>query len=228
MPAREFLKVYGFPRSGNHFLMALLAANFYQKEHLATPGGQVGHWADRATVPNSEHGQLAGHHFPPRDYDPRTALYIYRDGRAAAASLWRSPHFVNPAWKAQGMTFSEFIRTPLDWSWSPGMRWKNQHTVIGHWWYHLELWRQAPALYKVQYEWLCADPGAVLDMIASRTDDLTIVPQAAVPGNLVGWFPSGGTLDGWRELWSAEDTAYFFEIVPREFYGVYEREGVAT
>jgi hypothetical protein len=221
------LQVYGFPRSGNHYLIELLALNFYRGIDLQGTDGEVGHWADRQRVKGSRYGKLAGHHGPPEDesgratFDPTTAVYIYRDGRAVAASLYKSPHFKNPQW--QGQSFSEFIRKPLDWAWSPGARANRGLNVIEHWREHLDLWRSCWWVYKVQYELAVEDPAGTLDSIAARFD---LGPRTSynLPelGELVGWFPSGGVLTGWRSLWSADDLDYFWSIVKPDFYGVFD------
>lgn len=217
------VKIYGFPRSGAHFTMALLARNFYPDANLATPGGQVGHWAHRATVPESEHGKLAGHHGPPQwGYDTTHSIYIYRDGRAVAASLWRSPHFKNPDWA--DMTLGEFVRRPLDWQYSPGYRAWASANVIEHWRDHLAEWAKSKVL-RVRYEDLVQHPEHFLEMFQYRFG-LQRPDQWTVQRELVGWFPSGGALDGWRVLWSEEDTDWFYAIIPRGFYGCAELSAV--
>jgi len=214
----SFVKTYGFPRSGSHLLMTLIGANFYPSTDLTSPGGQVGHWADRVTVPPVEYGQLAGHHGPPSwGYDKNASVYIYRDGRAVAASLYRSPHFKHPA---NAATFSEFIRQPLDWQWTVGNKWPNTSNVIDHWREHLSVWKRTDVL-AVRYEDLARYPATQISRMLyvyklDRPDEWTL------PDKLVGWFPSGGKRDGWRELWNDDDEAWFYERVPREFYGVME------
>lgn len=37
----------------------------------------------------------------------------------------------------------------------------------------------------------------------------------------VGWSPTGGFIDGWRKHWTNADEDYFFSIVARDFWGVY-------
>jgi len=215
----KLLNVYGFTRSGSHYLMSLLALNFYPDADLATGAGGVGHWADRAQVAGSEHGLLSGGHGPPQwGYDASDSVYVFRDGRAVAASLYRSQHFINPMWK--GRPFSEFIRSPLDWAWTTGNRAYTGQTIIEQWHAHLTLWRDTAA-YKVRYEDAVKDPEYVLDMIGARFGmPMSNGYEFKIPAKLMGFFPSGGTLDGWRELWNNDDLDYFASIVPRGFYGV--------
>jgi len=210
------VKVYGFPRSGNHLVMTLLAQNFYGR-NLDTPGGMVGHWADRVPVPPVKYGQLSGHHGPPDWGVEHPAIYVYRDGRAVAASLWRSPHFKHPRWKRGA--FTDFLHASLDWAYTPGQRaWPGQN-VIEHWVSHLQSWVGQDALW-VQYEALCANPQHFLEMFQYRFD-LPRPDKWTIPHNLVGHFPSGGAHnDSWRDLWSEEDERWFFDIVPTGFCGI--------
>lgn len=211
------LKVYGHPRSGNYYMMALLALNYYADEDLSTEGGDIGHWADRVWVQESEYGKLAGHHGPPRrGFDPENAIYIYRDGRAVVASLYRSRHFKNPEWEE--MDFGEFIRVPLDWQFSPGHQSYPECNVIEHWHNHLEMWRDEQ-IHKVQYEQAVYDPKSILDSIAGQFG-LAARADYELPDRLVGWYPSGGKLIDWQSLWNERDMDYFFDIVDDGFWGI--------
>lgn len=213
------LKVYGHPRSGNNYIMALLALNFYPDKDVSTGGGYIGHWAKRVWIHKIEFGKLAGHHRSPAwGYDPTNSIYVYRDGRAVIASLYRTQQFVNPEW--EGMEFSDFIRRELDWQHSPGRRIYPGHNIIEHWLDHLEGWEKV-RIHKVQYERAVCDAGKVLELIAHRFG-LPAREKYEVPSRLVGWFPSGGMLTGWRELWNEEDTAYFFGVVGEDFWGVWD------
>ncbi len=210
------LKVYGFPRSGSHYLMALLAKNYYKNADLSTGPGGVGHWADRVQVVGSEHGKLAGHHGPPSwGYAPDKSIYIWRNGRAVAASVFRSPHFINPARKY--LDFEEFIQYTIDWRWSPGNSSPGTtKTIIEHWVEHLQLWRKTKA-FLVNYEDAVQHPRALLCRIANQFDLPIVLGEDCKED--VGWFPSGGRLDGWREIWTDECEDYYSEVVPVGFYG---------
>lgn len=216
------IKVYGFPRSGNHYLMELIGRNFYADQDLTSPAGKVGHWSDRQTVGPVEFGQLAGHHGPPDwGYEQGRSIYLYRDGRAVLASLFNSPHFKHAYWP---MTFSEYIRAPLDWKWSVGHHAQPTQTPVEHWKEHLDAWyKPEHLLLFVRYENLVRFTPYTLGMIQYRYR-LEHRAKWDIPQKLVGHFPSGGALDGWREMWNKEDTAYFFETVPRNYYGVYRDE----
>lgn len=213
------LKVYGHPRSGNNYIMALLALNYYVGEDVSGSGGYIGHWTKRTWMPEIEYGKLAGHHKSPIwGYDPTNSIYVYRDGRAVSASLYRTQQFVNSEW--EGMAFDDFIRKELDWQFSPGRHIYPNCNIIEHWRDHLVGW-QGRRIHKIQYELAVLDPKQVLDSISDRFG-LPTKERYDVPDQLVGWFPSGGMLTGWRELWNEEDTAYFFEVVEKDFWGVWD------
>lgn len=213
----NLVSVYGFPRSGNHLVMSLLADNFYPGVDLTSGGGGVGHWNDRVEVPPVPNGKLAGHHGPPQWGVSQPAIYVFRDGRAVAASLWRSPHFKHTRWHAG--SFTDFIHAPLDWAFSPGRYAEPGQNIIEHWAQHLQMWCGQGVL-RVRYEELCANPTHWLEMFAYRFN-LASPKEWRIPDKLVGHFPSGGARDGWQELWSEEDTAWFFQQVPHGFYGVW-------
>ena len=225
------IKVYGFPRSGNHLLMELIGRNFYPGQDLTSPAGEVGHWSDRAQVGPVEFGKLAGHHGPPSwGYEPGQSVYVYRDGRAVAASLYRSPHFRSK--QTDGLTFSEWLRAPLDWSWSVGRRGgigrrgSNGKNVIEHWVEHLTAWDKIDNLYWplrfCNYAKMAKNPHGTVYGLQAVVFELVAVndEEYIIPDQPVGHFPSGGRLDGWRELWSDDDEAWFRGIVPDGFYGV--------
>ena len=172
------IKVYGFPRSGNHYLMSLIAENFYQGQDLHTPGGEVGHWANRAIVGAVKYGKLAGHHGPPDWGIDRPSIYVYRDGRAVAASLYNSANFHHPDIDSKNIPFSSFLRIPLSWRWTPGRAASPiGPNVIEHWAQHLEVWEDVPIL-KLRYEWVVTHPERYLHCIAGVFD----LPKMA-PGN---------------------------------------------
>ncbi len=197
----------------------LIGANFYPDANLTSPPGAVAHWADRQQVGPVQYGKLAGHHGPPSwGYDKNASVYMFRDGRAVAASLYRSPPFKHPANDA---TFSEFIRQPLDWQWTVGNKWPNTSNVIDHWREHLSIWRRADNVFFVRYEELVGHPLKHVALMAEyfRLDEPRIWRK---PDKLVGWFLSGGQRTGWRELWNGDDEQWFYERVPKGFYGVME------
>lgn len=207
------IKVYSHPRSGTNYLAALLAINLYPGANLQTKPGYVGHWADRAKVPGNPYGRLFGGHGLPRRYKALKPedCYIYRDGRDVALSLWNSDHFINPDWTKR-LTFSEFIRTPLDWVSSPGDKAAPGLTIFQHWKRHLNLWAGS-GVQLICYEDLCDEPEAIIADIADKAG--LKVKRFKPVTDKVGWFPSRSV----RNL-SEEDNDYFLKVAG-DCYGIY-------
>lgn len=212
------IKVYSHPRSGSNYLMALLARNFWPAVDLSRRNVKIGHWSKRIPQPVNPYGQLFGHHgFPRRGYVVDEALYVYRDGRAAIASLWLTPQF----WRGDSkMPLSNFLRQKLDWQGSPGFRDNPGLNVVQHWVKHLEEWRAA-GVYAVRYEELVQDAEAVLPGVARRFG-LREPEQYAGVDEPVGWFPTGNRVDGWKELWTDDDLDFFWSLVPADFHGIWQ------
>lgn len=213
------IRVFSHPRSGTNYLAALIKENFYPDMDLkkSTQPGVVGHWNNRATVKPSAYGRLFGGHGNPQRYKllPQD-IYIYRDGRDVALSVWRSKHFMNKDW--EGITFSEFIRRPLDWIHSPGDKYNNTMTIFEHWKYHLSAWETA-SVCSVRYENLLSNQENVIRKIAWRFG--IVLDEYKPIKSLVGWFPNSGVSMGWKDVMSKDDIAYFFSVVGKSFYGVY-------
>ena len=205
------IKVYGFPRSGNHLLMELIGRNFYPGQDLTSPAGEVGHWSDRAQVGPVEFGKLAGHHGPPSwGYEPGQSVYVYRDGRAVAASLYRSPHFRSKA--TDGMTFSEWLRAPLDWAWSVGRQCPRMQNVVEHWAEHLRAWERYRnnEVFFIDYETVANCPVLALREIDAAFE-LEKPDYWTATDKLSGHFPSGGGFSGWNATWSSDDLEWYWQ-----------------
>ncbi|MCA9264416.1 MAG: sulfotransferase [Planctomycetales bacterium] len=208
-------KIYSHPRSGTHLMRAFLAENFYPSAQLALhdPGRVWGHWADRQVfdepVPN---GLIpASHYFPsqnPRDRI-RPTIYIYRDGRAVALSLWKSIHFMNPTW--QGISFADFLRRPIDWEASPGFRVEPHETLAAHWARHVLAWHEAP--YKsccfIRYEQLVGDPAQVLEALCNSFGFLQRPEHTTAIRAKVGIVPNKSQVDSWKDAFTDEDERFF-------------------
>ena len=119
MAGRGVVSVYSHPRSGTNFAAACLQMNFYPTANLRGRGGRAGHWAARFRIPGYPWARLCGGHGFYREGRGR-CVYVYRDGRDVAVSVFRTKGFLHPDWGA--LTFSEFLRTPLDWKGTPYAR----------------------------------------------------------------------------------------------------------
>lgn len=209
-------KVYSHPRSGTHLLAACLKLNFYPGAGLARKVAGIGHWSQRVRVEGfAWQGLIGGHGF----WNGQSGcLYVYRDGRDVAASLFRSKRFLNRAWR--GMTFSEFLREPLDWRGSPSRRAEPGMTVAEHWRAHLESWLPRPGVVGVRYEDLCTLPNTTLEGLREQLG-LEHQGKYAVPQRLVGVLPNEGRIGTWRDWFGVDDVAWFFERVPGDFWGLW-------
>ncbi|GAF82910.1 unnamed protein product, partial [marine sediment metagenome] len=149
-----------------------------------------------------------------------------RDGRDVAVSLWRTKSLQHPDWRE--LSFSEFLRKPLDWYHTPGIRADYGFSVPKLWKRHVTSWlvhqnRTHDRPKYVRYEELLLHLEATLDRLAG---ELEIVPWSWPPKPVeekVGIEPHQGVVGGWRDVFSEEDLIYFHSIVPREFPGLWEK-----
>ena len=221
---RPLIRVYGHPRAGNNLLMAFLALNFYPGEDLTT-FGRIGHWRNRVFDQRNPYGKLGGTHYFYHDQKNEVVhpcIYIYRDGRAVALSLWRTKKFQPPEW--EGLTFSEFLRKPLDWGGSPGNPKGFEQAIAAHWRFHLRSWENAPSVLKVRFEELVTDPGKVREDIA-KWSGIKPVRGLELVKELVGWLPNEGRIDAWKEHFTDTDLKYFYKLAPRPFWGYWDELG---
>ena len=211
----RILKVYSHPRSGANWLLALLGQAFYGDMGLVFTF--TGHWSERVPVEAPDRKMRGGHDFYRAGLrGPR--VYLYRDGRDVALSLWRTKAFQRASW--HDLSFSEFLRRPLDWHGSPSVRANNGLTIAEHWWDHLNSWQDAPGTCFVSYERLLLHTEAEIARIA------TFVGREPLPGpwtaESVGPYPSGDyRVAKWREAFSGTDVAYFFSKVPDNHWGLW-------
>jgi len=207
------MKVYSHPRSGTNFLLAMLEKAFMGSVTVSRM--PCGHWSARQSCKAPSVALWGGHQFYTRTLtEPR--LYIYRDGRDVALSLWRTKTFQASSWHA--LPFTEFLRQPLDWRATPGKRADTGLTIVEHWKAHLDAWRGRPAYY-VRYDELLRHPAAVLDGIAQYIDMRVLsVPEIAAGQ---GPEPSGDYRAAkWRDVYSDSDLDYFHSIVPTDYWGL--------
>lgn len=220
---RGLLKVYGHPRSGMNWLLALLEQAL--EGHISLVETVTGHWSQRVEVTAPDRWLRGGHQFY-NDQQNGPRVYLYRDGRDVALSLWRTKEFQHTTW--HDLRFAEFLRRPLDWQATP-----KQHcvyidevlTIAEHWRLHLESWQNAPSTCFVRYEDLLLHTESEVARIAAFVGRRPLPGIGNVPG--VGPSPSGDYRAGkWRGVFTDDDLDHFFEIVPREFWGLWESESV--
>lgn len=212
----EKLKLYSHPRSGTNWALALLSRAFTGSVILAP--AKTGHWSNRIVVKAPKTHIRGGHQFYNKTLQgPR--LYIYRDGRDVAYSLWRTKAFQNK--QMRNLSFSAFLRTPIDWYATPGRKTKKRWTIVQHWLRHVESWKWAADSFFFRYEDLLLDPIKQLFLIEKFTGQDIVTVDLPVSG--MGPFPSGQyRVSKWREVFSNNDLDYFFKIVPKNHWGLYK------
>jgi hypothetical protein len=223
------MKVWGHPRSGNHFLASIILRAFYRdtnRFHLRVPSAATGHWSRRqagavesfgaaagedASVP---WGRLLGSHVLTPPATVEKAIYVYRDGRDVALSVYRWDRF--RAVEEQGLSLSEYL--PIDWVGSPGFPWTRDVLLWEHWRRHVEAWLAREDVLAVRYEDLIED----LDGQLQRIEDWSGLPRVPVDNDVaVGWNASKSRhrLARWRGQMSDGDLALYDEFIPRDFAG---------
>lgn len=211
------LKIASFPRSGTHYLCALLKANFYPDEDLSLTvfPWQVGHWSRRAPDLNGEpiilpYGKLFyTHQFPRFWEDNKDVVYIWREGGGVVWSLYRW----DQAWHKDKPKpgFSEFLRQPLDWYGSPGIEASgagDEYRIFDQWLRHIEeaIVRNT---FLVSYEKLVANPIRELERIAEHFG-LEKPKHWITDVGMVGYCPSSRpNPDLWKAHFGLEDLALY-------------------
>ena len=234
-PTPPMCRIYGFPRSGNHALAAMLKEHFYADVNTdgAVRNTGTGHWSQRKNATRfsldggdvqevnfvNPYARLLGNHQPPPARGGK-CLYIYRDGRDVASSLYNWP-------KARHiedlrLPFGTFIRKNLDWWGSPGTQEtpkRNKH-LFHYWMKHLRIWRRARGsrVMLVCYEDLVSNPEAVLRDIATWLG--VPAPDTSALVRPTGWNTSGKIqVSKWKAAWDEADLAFFDAVVPEGFFG---------
>jgi len=216
--ANKYVQIFSHPRSGTHFLEAFVGENFYKDEDLFLADVEWGHWANRKfNTSGNKYQKLFGSHLFPRKECAEIefpSIYIYRDGRAVAYSIWNTDNFVHPDYK--NLTFSEFLKLKLDWSGSPGHKSRKKYNIAQHWDHHVRGWLEYSKNNKnivvVQYEELINNPLKVYHEIHNklfnlfpilRDNDITIINKA------VGLKPNEAKMNSWKKKFTDEDEFFF-------------------
>lgn len=226
------MKIWGHPRSGNHYLASAIHRAFYRSDEkfaLRVMASGTGHWSQRqlgvledfgsqsaeaSTVP---WGLLLGSHVSSPPTEPREAIYVYRDGRDVALSIYNWTRFRGAHEVDIGL--SEYLRRPIDWIGSPGHRAPRNALLWERWRDHVSNWLQNEDVLAVRYEDLVIDLNGQLKRIANRFN--LALPEhhdGTVP---VGWnaSKSKNRLARWRGILSAENVALYNDLVPHGFAG---------
>jgi len=221
------IKVCSHPRSGTHFLEAGLFYNFYQDgRDLSSPSDyERGHWNNEFRQHDTVRkpwGKLSSSHpFYKKNYKP--CVYITRNVRDVAFSIWKTKACLNPDWG--DITFSEFIRKPLDWykghAYKAPPEYMNKYTIFEHWLKHITSWLEHgndDGIIIVAYEDLKFNQVEVLNRI-SKYFKLTckkIIPIKS----LVGFAPNKGSVGASESHFTDEDEEFYRELIPMRYRGV--------
>lgn len=143
------------------------------------------------------------------------SIYVYRDGKAVAASVWKTRNFLHP--KHQGIAFSDFLRSKIDWLGTPGVRWESTMNIAQHWENHVLGWKRIAErnenIMLISFEELKQNPYQAYQDIFFRffwqRGDLLKESEIDSVEDLVGLLPNKAESPTWRELFSEEDLMYF-------------------
>jgi len=187
----RLIYVFGHPRSGNNFLMAILALNFYNGINLETTEYTSGSnfvTDDGKIQHHNKWGKIfGGHHFrKPPHYRNADCIYIKRTPMDVVYSFWRRKQMLPKGIK--GISFKDFL--------SHKMKYKHSHNpnvpirIIDNVISHQKSWNR-PRIYTVSYEDLCCDPVTTIKKIA-RHFKLIYEPPIKLLTEKVGWNPRKG------------------------------------
>ncbi len=210
------VKIYSHPRSGTHFLMELVASNFYFDKNLETNNRIFGHWSRLRNLEDMvKNGALFGSHsFALRRHRflPIKKIYIYRDGRDVAFSMWNSK-FYDKAWG--DITFSEYIRKDIDWFSTPTFKSSSKRTILQHWEDHVVGWLKTNDRFilKLRYEEVLADQEKTVKQIAEFLKR-PIPSKIKAVNKLVGLAPNKGKIHKWKDHLTEADHEYITNVIP--------------
>jgi hypothetical protein len=210
--------IYSFPRSGTTLLQAQIKRSFYPDDDGTERRGKVatGHWSQRYRIEAAPGWQFVrnGAH---QGYSGQRGIYIVRDGRDVAISHWQSKTFQHPSRRA--LSFSEFLRRPLDWRITPGHRGGDGRTISEAWRDHVDQWRDKPGVCCVRYEDLLLATESVLGQIGKWLGREPVTLELVA--DPMGPDTHGGGVGKWRDVFSDGDLEYFFGIVPEDHGGLW-------
>jgi len=221
----QLVKVYSHPRSGTHFLEAFLARNFYAKKKLSIDEIKWGHWSNRKiNYEGNEYGKLFGDHLlPSLNNNKPKIIYIYRDGRSVAYSIWKTPNFLNKNLK--GISFHDFLKTPIDWKGSPGYKTDNKLNILEHWNLHVKAWIEYSEINSnvlvISYEDLVNKPYKVyLEIHKNFFENKRIKDENEIEliKKPIGLLPNKAKTDSWKTIFNEKENEYFLNLISKNKY----------
>ena len=217
---KPLLKVYSHPRSGTHFLEAFLAENFYEDKDLFIANVNWGHWSNRlVNSKGNPFGKLFGnHYFADKNNNNEPKIYIVRDGRAVAYSVWKTPNFLHK--NISDLNFREFLKTPIDWYGTPSTKTVAKFTIMEHWAQHVESWYKLAKLNNnvliIKYEDLVTEPYVQYVNIHNkffkktqfrRPNEINIIERP------VGLLPNKAKIDSWESMFDQDGLEFYNKLL---------------
>ena len=154
-------------------------------------------------------------------------IYIFRDPRAVAYSIWNTDNFINII--NREISFSEFLRLKLDWQGTPGIKSEPKWTVGEHWYHHVHAWHQLTGqnLLIIRYEDLKDNPEEIYNQILKNFfpfKNYLIKKKILIKNGIdpiskpLGLLPNAALKDAWKEAFTSEDEQYFLGQIPDHRY----------
>ncbi|WP_286760398.1 sulfotransferase domain-containing protein [Salegentibacter sp. UBA1130] len=160
---------------------------------------------------------FGNHYFPEENKNISPKLYIYRDGRAVAYSVWKTENFLHKELKEYD--FNEFLEMKIDWSGSPANEALEEFTILDHWATHVKSWKQFannnPNVCLIKYEDLLSQPhdeylriynhfqNLFPSHVLKKKDELDRIKEP------VGLLPNKAIADAWKNNFSEKNLINF-------------------
>ncbi|MFK5879878.1 MAG: sulfotransferase domain-containing protein [Flavobacteriaceae bacterium] len=218
----QIVKVYSHTRSGTHFLEAFITENFYSNLDFSIKPITWGHWSNRKIKEEGNpYGKIFGNHlFPPNINDSSRKVYIKRDGRAVAYSMWKTPNFIHKNLK--NISFQDFLELKIDWIGTPSNKANPDLTILEHWCKHVRSWEYYERINDntliVRYEDLIDNPYEQYLKIYKKffnykklltKDEITIIDKP------VGLLPNMAKVDSWKEEFNKSNNEMYFNVLSK-------------
>ncbi len=175
----------------------------------------------------NEYGLLFGSHEMPGSWVKNIKhpmIYICRDGRDVAYSIWKTPNFKNIEQK--NIPFSEFLRTNIDWVGTPSHKSYPKENIIQHWERHVTNWSKVKKknLLIIRYEDLVLDPQKEYRRILKKffplryflTKNGWIRENIEIVKKPIGLKPNNAKPNNWQTKYTKEDQNFFLSQIREE------------
>ena len=212
--------ILSFPRSGTHFLMNTIAANFpyYSNRAMKLPiSNNIGEVTDFIKSQGHTKRIFKSHmqsfsfvnvwNVLNSDY---YVFYVIRDGRDAITSLYN--FYKARDKKCKRKTIKEFMTgTPPDMESAYKVAIKKTKTVIDMWNYHIESWVGKSNVFYVHYEDLIEKFSDVVSAIGKyiNMDPPAQIIKPRKDVNVIQ--PGPGIIGNYRKYFTEDDNTYFKE-----------------